>query len=288
LRFGFPESIQSDNGSHFVNTVINHLNEFLRIKYKRSTPHYPQSNGRVERVVGTIKSMVKIAVDEMSTLTENRKEKCDWVATLSGVLWAYRGTPHSTTKMGPFFLVTGAEMKMPFDNANQVVPEDSEKWGELIALRLRTVSEVVPGIHEARKDYSPPLPPADDYHIGDWVWLRDTKYDVKGLCPVFTPRWTGLYQVWQISDKGSYRLRSHPRFPARRHRVFCATPLTVDVLRHTRIGKCNSRLRNNGHVHAITVSRFSFFWVFFWIFPDSLIFFWKTNYPSCLSGSASI
>jgi hypothetical protein len=215
-KFGLPESIQSDNGSHFINAVISHLNEILKIKHKRSTPYYPQSNGRVERVVGTIKSMLKMAVSDLTVTTEGKQEKCDWVPTLSAVLWVYRGTPHSTTRMSPFFLVTGATMKMPFDSVGQAAPEDMEKWKELIALRLRTVSEIIPGIREARKDYSAPLPPADGYHIGDWVWLRDTKYDVKGLSPVFAPRWTGPYQVWQVWDKGSYRLRSHPRFSGKK------------------------------------------------------------------------
>jgi len=42
------------------------------------------------------------------------------------------------------------------------------------------------------------------------VQLRDTKYDVKGLSPVFAPRWTGPYDVWQVWDKGSHRLHSRP------------------------------------------------------------------------------
>jgi hypothetical protein len=89
--------------------------------------------------------------------------------------------------MSPFSSVTGAVMKMPFDSADQAAPKYVEKWKEMIVLRLRTVSEIIPGIPAARKDYSAPLLPADGYHIGDWVWLRNTKYDVKGLSPVFTP-----------------------------------------------------------------------------------------------------
>jgi transposase InsO family protein len=95
-KFGLPESIQSDNGSHFINAVISHLNEILKIKHKRSTPYYPQSNGRVERVVGTIKSMLKMAVSDLTVVTEGKQEKCDWVPTLSAVLWVYRVWPRAT------------------------------------------------------------------------------------------------------------------------------------------------------------------------------------------------
>jgi hypothetical protein len=90
-KFDLPESIQSDNGSHFVNAVIINLNEILRIKHKRNTPYYPQSNGRVERVVGTIKSMLKMAVNDLTVVTEGKQAKCDWVPALSAVFWVYAG-----------------------------------------------------------------------------------------------------------------------------------------------------------------------------------------------------
>jgi hypothetical protein len=159
--------------------------------------------------------MLKVAVNGLTVVTGGKQEKCDWVATLSAVLCVYRGTPDSTTKMSPFFFVTGALMNMPFDSADRAAPKDMENRKDMIALRLRTTSEIIPGIREASKDDSAPLPPVDGYHIGEWVWLRDARYDVEGLAPVFAPRWTGLYQVWQVWDKGSYRLRSHPRFPGK-------------------------------------------------------------------------
>jgi hypothetical protein len=92
--------------------------------------------------------------------------------------------------MSLFFLVTGAEMQMPFDSADQAGPKNQGKYKELISLRLRTLSEIIPGIREATKDYSSPLPPGGGYVIGDCASLRDTKYDVKGLAPVFALRGT--------------------------------------------------------------------------------------------------
>lgn len=51
--------IQSDNGPHFVNAIIANLTTTLRIRHKLSTPYYPQRNGKVECVFGSLKSMLK-------------------------------------------------------------------------------------------------------------------------------------------------------------------------------------------------------------------------------------
>ena len=61
-RYGYIESIQSDNGPHFVNRVIKNLVEMLGVWHRLSTPYYPQSNGKVERTIGTLKAMLKRTV----------------------------------------------------------------------------------------------------------------------------------------------------------------------------------------------------------------------------------
>jgi len=63
-RYRCPISLQSDNGTHFINPIIRILCKILKVKHHLSTSYYPQSNGKIERVVGTIKTMLKRAVQE--------------------------------------------------------------------------------------------------------------------------------------------------------------------------------------------------------------------------------
>ena len=56
-RYGCPESLQSVNGPHFINPIIRLLVRILRIKHHMSIPYYPQSNGKIERVMGTINTL---------------------------------------------------------------------------------------------------------------------------------------------------------------------------------------------------------------------------------------
>jgi len=58
----------------------------------------------------------------VAVMKDPDKEECDRVTLLAAFLWIYDGTPNSTTK------ITAAEMKTPFDNADQSTPEDLNKW----------------------------------------------------------------------------------------------------------------------------------------------------------------
>ena len=77
-RYGCIQSLQSDNGPHFVNPMLRCLTRLLKIRHHFSTPYYPQSNGRVERVVGTLKAMLRrtvaaaISTSKVSTAEEVR------------------------------------------------------------------------------------------------------------------------------------------------------------------------------------------------------------------------
>ena len=55
-RFGIPEKIYCDNGTHFVNNVISLMAKNLRIDIRNHCAHHPQSAGLVERHNGIIKS----------------------------------------------------------------------------------------------------------------------------------------------------------------------------------------------------------------------------------------
>ena len=49
-RFGVPEAIITDHGSHFQNIVMTEISDQLGLRHDNSTPYYPQANGQVEAI----------------------------------------------------------------------------------------------------------------------------------------------------------------------------------------------------------------------------------------------
>jgi transposase InsO family protein len=47
-RFGFPRSLTSDQGVHFINITIATLTHEFLIQHHKSIPYHPQANGIVE------------------------------------------------------------------------------------------------------------------------------------------------------------------------------------------------------------------------------------------------
>ena len=57
--FGLPKTIQSDNGPEFVNEVIRILVQLTGIDHRFISPYNPRADGKVERSIGTVMSIIK-------------------------------------------------------------------------------------------------------------------------------------------------------------------------------------------------------------------------------------
>lgn len=66
-RFGIPESVRSDNGPQFRSGFELFAKEF-DFSHDTSSPHFAQSNGRVERAIQTAKNIIKKSKDISTAL----------------------------------------------------------------------------------------------------------------------------------------------------------------------------------------------------------------------------
>ncbi len=97
-RFGLPLRVNSDRGTHFTADIMQEVWKLLGVQAKLHISHHPISSGQVERANKTVVSMLKKYV------STNQK---DWDIKLPLVLMAARATPHQSTGVPPFTLMTG-------------------------------------------------------------------------------------------------------------------------------------------------------------------------------------
>jgi hypothetical protein len=99
-RFGVPQDIVIDHGSHFRNFMMSELTENLGLHHENSTPYYPQANGQVEAVNKVIITMLRRMIGI---------HKTNWHTMLFSSLWACRTSVKSATGFTLFQLVYGLE-----------------------------------------------------------------------------------------------------------------------------------------------------------------------------------
>ncbi|KAL1363422.1 hypothetical protein AAHE18_03G148300 [Arachis hypogaea] len=105
-RFGVPYSITIDNGTQFTDAGFRKLAADLNIKQQFTSVEHPQANGQAEAANKVILAGIKRRLQDA---------KGAWAEELPQVLWAYRTTPHSTTRESPFRLAYRMEAMIPVE-----------------------------------------------------------------------------------------------------------------------------------------------------------------------------
>ena len=77
-------------------------------KKLNTTAYHPQCDGMVERFNRTLKTMLRKHAAKFGS---------QWDRYLSGVLWAYRNTPHESTGEKPSYLLFGIDCRTPTEAA---------------------------------------------------------------------------------------------------------------------------------------------------------------------------
>ncbi|XP_073523431.1 uncharacterized protein [Phyllobates terribilis] len=87
-RYGVPEVIESDRGTHFTGQIMREILKSLGIEQGLHTPYHPHSSGKVERLNGTLKLKIQKAKEETGK---------PWTECLLLALFSIRYTPSIIT-----------------------------------------------------------------------------------------------------------------------------------------------------------------------------------------------
>ena len=105
-RFGVPQAIVTNHGSHFRHYMVAELTSKLGLRHDSSTLYFPQANGQIEGVNNIIVTMLQRMIGI---------HKSNWHLMLFSALWAYRTLVKNATGFTPFQLVYGLEATLPIE-----------------------------------------------------------------------------------------------------------------------------------------------------------------------------
>ena len=166
-RHGIPEIVRSDNGPQFASKEFKQFAKEYGLQQVTSSPHYPQSNGAVERKVQTVKGMLK-------------KSKHPHQAIL-----AYRATPMPWCGLSPSELCMGRRLRTTIPQTKQqLIPS----WSYLAQFKSANAQQKA----KQKENFDSRYRVREPTEIPDEanVWVRTDGQTVEGrvLGPAQTPR----------------------------------------------------------------------------------------------------
>ena len=154
-EYGWPDTVVSDNGPCYTAELFTNLMNEYAVNHITSSPHYPQSNGLMEKFIQIVKNLFYKAKEEG--------------ADINKYLMIYCNTPLASTSKSPMQMLQqrSARSQLPMSNVAR--------------RRLGIVAEQQPSKNQHL--------PAHDFHIGQDVMCQSpiTKRwfpaKIKALCP---------------------------------------------------------------------------------------------------------
>lgn len=203
-RHGCPYILVTDRGSNFVSQAITRVYEELGIRHIATTPYHPAGNAKVERQHATISEALSHLVNNNHT---------DWDRKLKFALLAIRSAVHASTKEVPAFVVTGRDLRLPYqvlEEPEKISYNDCPTYCQNVIPALKAVFNQVKthleATAEAQENYRKKDAVDKGIDIGDQVMLYSPAIK-QGLCRKFSKLNKGPFRVVEKISKVNYRIQ---------------------------------------------------------------------------------
>ena len=205
-RNGFPTTLVSDNGPQFVSTQFEKFLKTNGIQHVKTSPYHPQGNGVVERLHGTLNSIV----------AKTTEKKGNWAEVVPMALYFVRCTPGASSGVSPFVLKHGWEPIPPLQLLykgwvqQSLGDVDLEQWVLENAERVQNLRKKVTANYSEcsriRKEKWDGKAKERVFNVGELVMMRKSGMNTK-----LSETWLGPYKVIKVSSPLSYKIDTGSR-----------------------------------------------------------------------------
>jgi len=184
---GFPKIIQSDNGTEFVNTVIQNLTLISSIDHRLTLPYHPRANGIAERHIRTMKSSL---FKSLEGFVKN------WDRFIPAIQYAMNRKIHSVHNSTPYALFFGrpANEFLDYSESNSQPLNDEQLLNRVQFLNSLVYPEIAKRtkdlLSKRKSDFekSHKIIQHKHYPIGTHILFRDNS--VSHNAPSHIPRYS--------------------------------------------------------------------------------------------------
>ena len=184
--FGDPERIISDRGTAFASNNFKDYCEQHNIQHLLIATGVPRGNGQVERINKTVILM-------LARLCAGKPE--NWYKFTDRVQQCLNNTPPRSTKISPFKILTGLDMKVSNqDDLRDMLEDCTIKELDEDRENLRTIARenIIKIQAENKKGFNKNRIKAQSYNINDLIAVKRTQFG-PGL--KLKPKFLGPYKV---------------------------------------------------------------------------------------------
>jgi hypothetical protein len=185
-KFGTPQCILTDNGTHFTASLTNELFQQLGITHLYATPYHHQTNGQVERYNSTMDAKIAILSNERKT---------NWDDQLPFVTFNYNSSIHASTNQVPFETMYGRRPILPFDSQNDNVslthdPTYANQLETYLSSMTELVKQNISNNQRRYKQHYDTNRSDPSYNIGELVLIKTLSQRSK-----FDSRFEGPFRI---------------------------------------------------------------------------------------------
>ena len=207
LIYGACELQVHDNGSEFVNSILQHLSRMMGIQDLRSTAYRPVANAAIERTHRTINAVFA------KTIKEHQR---DWHEQAKYVCFAYNTAKHSSTTFSPFYLVFLREPRVGIDlflDKSEPAYQDSDEYAETVREKMQKAYSIVGDqlkatFDRAKRRYDQRIREVR-FKLNSYVWFYCPKLHA-GRGRKFRKLTDGPYRIIRVLNDVNYVIQKNP------------------------------------------------------------------------------
>ena len=183
-RHGIPEIIITDQGGEFNANEFREMLREIGVTHKRTTPYFPQTNGKTETFNRTLKEMLERLV--------NNNYRA-WEEQVPAALTAYRNATSVVTGYTPFFLLYGRRGRLPLVRSFTAAtgPAHNARLYDL-ARALTCAREMTAHSRKHNRERINARATEGEVKVGDTVVVKANER------VTLTSRWDPQYEVYDV------------------------------------------------------------------------------------------